>query len=193
MVDAATLLFSERGYADVSLLEVVERANVSRGSIYHHFPEGKAQLGSEVATAWRHNLERQVLRLAARADTPEAFVRAYLVDVQRDLTESDFGTGCPMTGILANIGGAEGDPLRSEVGRTFDVWHQSIAAVFVQKGLEPERANRLAVAVVSSIQGAIIVSRATRTVSNFAAIISMLPIWFAQEAGEAPVHVGVVQ
>jgi AcrR family transcriptional regulator len=159
---------------------VVESAQVSRGSIYHHFPEGKAQLGIEVATAWRHELERQVLRFAARANTAEAFVKAYIRYMQNQLLTTDFTAGCPMTGMLVNIGSAESDPVRAEIGATFDAFRQAIAKVFVQKGIEPAEARRLAVTVVSALQGATIVSRATRTVSDFEDLLEMLPVWFDQ-------------
>lgn len=41
LVRAARELFSERGYAAVGTNEVVERAGVTRGAMYHHFREKK--------------------------------------------------------------------------------------------------------------------------------------------------------
>lgn len=37
LLDAARVLFTERGYADTPLEEVVQRAGVTRGALYHHF------------------------------------------------------------------------------------------------------------------------------------------------------------
>jgi AcrR family transcriptional regulator len=37
LLDAARDLFTERGYADTPLEEVVQRAHVTRGALYHHF------------------------------------------------------------------------------------------------------------------------------------------------------------
>jgi AcrR family transcriptional regulator len=37
LLDAARALFTERGYADTPLEEVVQRAGVTRGALYHHF------------------------------------------------------------------------------------------------------------------------------------------------------------
>ena len=42
-------LLAEKGYAGMELRDVAERGEAPRGSIYHHFPGGKAQLAAEAA------------------------------------------------------------------------------------------------------------------------------------------------
>src|SRR5260370_40016797 len=48
MVLAAAALLSERGLAGASFSEVIERSGAPRGSVYHHFPEGKGRLTASV-------------------------------------------------------------------------------------------------------------------------------------------------
>ncbi len=68
IVQAARELVIERGYADVSTAEVLKRAGISRGGLYHHF-DGKDQLMAAVLEA----LERDfIVRLAAAvAEQPD--------------------------------------------------------------------------------------------------------------------------
>jgi AcrR family transcriptional regulator len=81
IVEAARELFIERDYAQVSTADILERAGVSRGALYHHF-EGKRGLYREV---WRNSEARLIERLVgagANAVTPyealAAAARAYL-------------------------------------------------------------------------------------------------------------------
>ncbi len=47
MVQAAASLLGERGLAGASFSGVLERGDAPRGSIYHHFPDGKDALAAE--------------------------------------------------------------------------------------------------------------------------------------------------
>src|SRR5262245_55101569 len=47
MVRGAAELLRERGYSGTGFREVIEITGAPRGSIYHHFPDGKAQLAGE--------------------------------------------------------------------------------------------------------------------------------------------------
>src|SRR6476469_10368116 len=49
LLKGARRLLAERGYAGMELRDVAERGEAPRGSIYHHFPGGKAQLAAEAA------------------------------------------------------------------------------------------------------------------------------------------------
>ena len=42
LIQVAGELFGERGYDDVSIEEVLDRAGVSKGALYHHFPSKDA-------------------------------------------------------------------------------------------------------------------------------------------------------
>jgi AcrR family transcriptional regulator len=48
LIDAARELFADRGYAAVPVEEVVRRAGVTRGALYHQFPGGKEDLFAAV-------------------------------------------------------------------------------------------------------------------------------------------------
>ena len=44
IIDIATTLFQQKGYIGVGLNEILKACHISKGSLYHHFPDGKEQL-----------------------------------------------------------------------------------------------------------------------------------------------------
>ena len=65
LLDAARQVFTERGYTDASIADIVERAGSSVGSLYHHFG-GKSELFTAL---WReHQLAHEHAASKAVAD-----------------------------------------------------------------------------------------------------------------------------
>ena len=47
LVRAASRLFRQKGYSGVGLTEILKEAGLPKGSLYYHFPGGKAELPTE--------------------------------------------------------------------------------------------------------------------------------------------------
>jgi len=56
LISAAMPLVAREGFADFSLDEVAERADVTRNLLYHYFPDGRADLVRAVAEQAGHDL-----------------------------------------------------------------------------------------------------------------------------------------
>jgi AcrR family transcriptional regulator len=71
LVDAAMVLFAERGYAATRISDICERAGVAKGLFYWYFPT-KLDLFSELVRSMRHRLRRtQADAMDAGADPIE--------------------------------------------------------------------------------------------------------------------------
>jgi AcrR family transcriptional regulator len=70
-------LFAEHGYAGTSIEEIIQRAGVARGALYHHFP-GKDALFRAVYDAVQADLATRVVTAAVAATEPWAMARAGL-------------------------------------------------------------------------------------------------------------------
>jgi AcrR family transcriptional regulator len=66
LLDAAREVFAERGFADASVAEVVERAGSSVGSLYHHFG-GKSELFLALWEDWQSSQEQRAAQAVAAA------------------------------------------------------------------------------------------------------------------------------
>jgi AcrR family transcriptional regulator len=81
LISAALKLFTERGYADVGTEEIVARAKVTRGALYHHF-EDKRDLFRAVFERVEDELVAGIAAKMEAADDPwklmTAGMRAFL-------------------------------------------------------------------------------------------------------------------
>src|SRR6188474_1573112 len=69
LLEAATELFIERDYADVSTDDILRRAGVSRGALYHHF-SGKRDLFRAVFDASEARVVERVAQSLAGLEDP---------------------------------------------------------------------------------------------------------------------------
>ncbi|HTP21302.1 MAG TPA: helix-turn-helix domain-containing protein [Solirubrobacteraceae bacterium] len=83
LVGAARRLWGERGYADVSTPEIAEAAGVTRGAMYHQFPDKTALFASVLEAVETDVMQRLATEVAAArpktpADTLHAAADAWL-------------------------------------------------------------------------------------------------------------------
>ena len=77
LVSVARELFTQRGYAATSVEDIIQRAGVARGALYHHFP-GKDALFRAVYDAVLADAASRVVMAAAAVPEPWGAVRAGL-------------------------------------------------------------------------------------------------------------------
>jgi AcrR family transcriptional regulator len=77
LVDTARALFTERGYAATSVEDIIQRAGVARGALYHHF-SGKDALFRAVYEAVQAETASRVVNAALGVQDPSGAVRAGL-------------------------------------------------------------------------------------------------------------------
>jgi AcrR family transcriptional regulator len=70
LVTAARELFADRGYAGVGTEEIVQRAGVTRGALYHHFRGGKEDLFKAVLVQISAETTQRVIAAANAVQDP---------------------------------------------------------------------------------------------------------------------------
>ncbi|MFD4638187.1 TetR/AcrR family transcriptional regulator [Lentzea sp. NPDC058436] len=165
MVSAARELFREQGYHATALSDVVQRSEAPRGSVYFHFPGGKAELAAEAAELHTREQVANIDRAAADARTPADLVRAYLDLARAALVASDYRQGCAVAPLVI-----ESADLGEVSARSFTAIITALTGHFTTLGLDQANARTLADAVVAGAEGALITARALRSTSPFDAV-----------------------
>lgn len=161
MLDAALDVMRERGAAGVTVDEVLVRSGAPRGSVYHHFPGGRAQLIDETLT-YAGETFTGMLERASRNGADGVLTRLVAFWAQV-LEESDFRAGCP---ILPTAGdaGPDGDELAARAAQILVGWTGTVAATFEAEGRAATEAEAVATTVLSAISGAVAMCRAAKSI-----------------------------
>ena len=163
LIDTAGTLFRRQGYAATGLNQILDDAGVKAGSLYHHFPGGKQELAAAVVESAGAQIER-VLRAALADDAPVASVVDRWLDMLAAGLAADCRDGCPVEPIATESVHAS-DLVRRAAARAFDSWCAAIAERLRADGWADERAREAALAVVSIIEGALVLSRTSGDVA----------------------------
>lgn len=157
MVRSAALLIASRGVNATSFSDVLADSGAPRGSIYHHFPEGKHQLAQD---AVRLTGEWVLARQRAGAGATAADVLSCFIDLWRQVVLASAGaSGCAVAGVAIDSGPGEGG-LIEVVRSTFRSWVDLIREQLEAAGVPSARAASIAVATVAGMEGALILCRA---------------------------------
>jgi TetR/AcrR family transcriptional repressor of lmrAB and yxaGH operons len=160
MIESAALLMRERGVEATSFSEVLSHSGAPRGSIYHHFPAGKAQLIEE-ATRYAGDFIAAGLAAALADDDPVRAVGVFASTWRQVLRGSDFAAGCPV--VAATLEGERASQARDAAGLAFSRWEDLLATAIEEHGPSRERARSLATLTIAAIEGAIVLARAQRS------------------------------
>jgi TetR/AcrR family transcriptional regulator, lmrAB and yxaGH operons repressor len=134
-------------------------AGVTKGVFAHHFPGGKDELlaaAVETASADIGNLINHALQRHGTAGAISAFF-----DFYADMVDDDPSFGCPIAGVIVDhVDGEVDDSLRTGTAHALMSWARLVTDALRADGLAPDDAEQLAIAVISSMEGAIILSTA---------------------------------
>lgn len=162
MVVSAALLIRERGAQPTAIADVLEHSGAPRGSAYHYFPGGRTQLLCEAVD---YAGEYMAARLDAAGSTLEA-LDALFADYGKQLQHSDFRAGCPVVAVTVEAGDpAKPDQMKPVIERAavaFARWREVIERRLITDGVPEQRAGALAMLVLSSFEGAVVIARASR-------------------------------
>jgi TetR/AcrR family transcriptional repressor of lmrAB and yxaGH operons len=160
MVESAVVLLAKRGFQGASFTEVLAHSQAPRGSIYHHFPDGKEQL---IAAAIDYAGARAVLLLDALSGRrPVEIVDAFMAMWRAVLERSGFTAGCSVLAVTVSADSAE---LLARAGQVFRSWQARLAELFTAAGLAADDANGLATMMIAASEGAVVLARAEQALA----------------------------
>jgi len=162
IVGAGAELFRRQGYTGTGVKQIVAEANAPFGSLYHFFPGGKEQLAAEVIRFSGGMYAQVVVEAIAPAKDPLHLVELFFGGAARHLRETNYEDACPIATVALEVASTS-EPLRQATAEVFEAWIAGLAASLRSVGVAEDKSRELSVAMLLSLEGAFVLSRAGRT------------------------------
>jgi TetR/AcrR family transcriptional regulator, lmrAB and yxaGH operons repressor len=158
LIAAAALLFRQKGYHATGLAEILLVADAPKGSLYHHFPEGKADL-ARAAADWTADM---LVRIIDDAFGPAPDWRQGVATLCHKLARlfdlAETANACPISALMFD--GPEAQDFRAHADAVFRRLTDAVAAHAARLG-QPDPAER-AETLLIMVEGGWTLARARR-------------------------------
>jgi AcrR family transcriptional regulator len=146
IMDTTAGLFQRYGYTGTGLKQIVAEANAPFGSIYHHFPDGKAQLGEEVIRRSGQMYKELFEAIFDASPDVASATSNFFMGAAETLRQTDFADACPI-----------------ETVALFASWIAAGTERLSAAGIPEARARELTIVFLAALEGAFVLCRATKT------------------------------
>ncbi len=157
MVDTAIQLFRLHGYNGTGFRQVVAESGAPRGSMYHHFPGGKTQLGVEAVTSAGAYVE-QLMKEKLDTEDVAAGIAAVWSWWVRNVKRAGLA-GCPVLAVAVESH-PEAPELTAAAAAAFDAWLAAYSDALQRSGMGKDEADDYALLILSALEGATGIARA---------------------------------
>ncbi|MEY9851852.1 TetR/AcrR family transcriptional repressor of lmrAB and yxaGH operons [Leifsonia sp. EB41] len=169
MIEGAARLLAEKGLQETSFSEVLALTGAPRGSIYHHFPGGKASLVAQALDLQR--TRSMAVIESARGRSAEEVAGTFLDAWRQLLLVAHFRIGCSAVAVAV---AADADDLLQRSGEVFRDWAGLLAELLALGGVPADAAPGAAALLVAGSEGGVILSRAQSSIEPFEAVAGQL-------------------
>ena len=162
ILDVTADLFRQYGFTGTGMKQIVAAANAPFGSLYHYFPGGKEELGVAVIHRSGEMYFGLFETVVEAAPDLVSGVRDFFAGAALVLRDTDYADACPIATVALEVA-SRSEPLRQATAEVFESWVTRAAARLADHGVPDDRAREVAILIISALEGAFILCRASRT------------------------------
>jgi len=165
LVYTAVQHLRQHGVTATGLRGLVADAAAPWGSLRHYFPGGKDQLVTE-ALGWAGSFAASRVEAylqSAASPTPSGLFADMVQAWVRDLEKRSYARGCPVAAAVVDSADTS-ETIRCAAAQALEQWRAPLVRGLLTVGVPADRATDLATLMLCSLEGAVIMARAARTV-----------------------------
>jgi TetR/AcrR family transcriptional repressor of nem operon len=189
LIEAGLQLFWEKGFAETTLADVILRAGVHPGSLYHYF-KTKEELLLASLDRLKEMLYPALLAPAwEKVDDPIERVFALLDRYRQAILTTNFAYECPVGRLAVEISPGMVEA-HAKIAENFEGWSGAVRECLVAAGKRlPSSVDLRALSrfVLTVMEGGVMQSRSYRSIEPFDQAVALLRDYFKRLEAEAEV------
>jgi AcrR family transcriptional regulator len=162
ILTATAELMRRKGYGAVGMKEIVAASGAPIGSLYHHFPGGKAQIAREALINAGAAYALLIPSIVDGHTNLGAAIDDVFSQAADDMAATGFANMCPVASVAAEVADTV-EPLRDATAAVFGRWIDGGSAYFAGRGLADMAARDVTIALVGALEGAFVLARTLRS------------------------------
>ncbi|MEH7177585.1 TetR/AcrR family transcriptional regulator [Neobacillus vireti] len=174
MIDIAKKLFQQKGYIGVGLTEILKAGNFSKGSLYHHFPNGKEELLIACLQSMSEGMTNDIEDIFERYPTTKEATAAMINKLIANFESEGTISAYTFSSIISEMA-LLSDPVRNACSNLYIKMQGIYIKKLIADGISEESAKSIAVMITASIEGAILLCLTQKTSEPFKIILDVLP------------------
>jgi TetR/AcrR family transcriptional regulator, lmrAB and yxaGH operons repressor len=174
IVDIATTLFQQKGYKGVGLNEILKECNITKGALYHHFPNGKEELLISCLQSMNQEITTSMEDIFNRYSTTQEATKAMIEKLVADFDQKGTITGYTFTSIVSEMAS-----LSETIRNACALLYSNIQGIYSKKlegdGFTKEHAHSMALMMTALIEGGIMLCLTQGSCEPLVNVSQLLP------------------
>lgn len=174
ILETASKLFQVQGYHATGLNQIIKESGSPKGSIYHHFPEGKEQIALEAVEYTGKIVQEQLKKSLTASADPLVALQSVVEHLIDHLGHPQDMEGVPI-GLIALETCSMSEKLRNACSEAFTSWQRLFADKLFENGFKQDRARELGILLQCLMEGALTVSVTQNNSEPLRILIEQIP------------------
>ncbi|MGE7093714.1 TetR/AcrR family transcriptional regulator [Lysinibacillus sp. NPDC048646] len=174
MIATATNLFQQKGYKSVDLSEILKACNVTKGALYHHFPNGKEELLIACLHALNDTITMEIEGVFSEHLSTKEATQSMINTLIHNLEVEGTISGYTFSSIVSEMA-----TVSEPVHKACSALYENIQDIFYTKleneGFGNESASAIALLMTASIEGAMMLCLTKKSTDPLKTIARLLP------------------
>ncbi|WP_087974289.1 TetR/AcrR family transcriptional regulator [Oceanobacillus rekensis] len=174
LIDKSTALFQAKGYKNVGLNEILKACNVTKGALYHHFPNGKEELLITCLHGLNEAITTDIEAIFSRHPSTKDAILSMIDKLIGNFEKNDTIIGYTFSSIVSEMA-TMSEPVRIACSALYENMQAIYYEKLITEGYSNESASAIAMLLTASIEGAIMLCLTQKSATPLKTIATLLP------------------